>query len=370
MEPVFTGIYYDGNSSRPNPAQVILEPGQVRITYQVPDQPVPVTVYWQPSRIQSELFTDQHLTSWSYGAHPAQRLEITHPNFKDALEKQYRQTHLLQPPTVLPVGKVRAWFWMAATVLLVLAVSFYIWGLPRLADRVAQVIPQSTDEYLGKQLYQQVLSTAKVEPELTRNVHGFLRQLRLKSTYRLRLTVINENNPNAFALPGGYMIVHHSILNRLQQPEELAALLGHEIGHVQNRHTTRALFRSLASYLFISLIFGDVSGITSVVVQNADVLKSLEYSRKLEQEADRFGFEILRQNHINPRGMILLFQRLKQEERKSPGNSAPEEFLSTHPPLDSRITHIREIIKKQPYEIQPSDSLQYYWHKIKQQQQL
>lgn len=367
MDLIFEGIYFDGNSSRPHPAQIVLEPGQLRITYQAPDQSVPVTVYWQPPRIQKELFAGQHRTSLRYGDYPAQRLEVNAPEFGDLLQRQYQQSPVSKPQTVLPVGKIRPWFWSAAVILLGLVVCFYIWGLPGLADKVAQVIPQSTDEYLGKQLYQQIIGQKKEKKELTRQLRGYLRQMRMPGTYTLQVAVIEESNPNAFALPGGYMVIHSGILSRMHQPEELAALLGHEAGHVQNRHTTRALFRSLASYLFISLIFGDVSGITSVVLQNADVLKRLEYNRQLEREADIFGFLVLRQNQINPQGLVLLFNRLKEEE-KSSGVSAPAEFLSTHPPLKSRIKNIRKMIKSQPYIVQPSDSLQYYWRKIKQQE--
>ncbi len=366
MELTFAGTYFDGNSSRPHPAQVFLEPSQLRITYQAPDQPVPVSVYWQPSRIRPELFPDQQLTAISYGEYPVQRLEVVNPDFNQILKNHYQSTPVNQPQTVLPVGKVRPWFWTAALVLLFLAGGFYFWGLPRLADRIARVIPQSTDEYLGKQVHGQVLSTTKEAPELTQEVRGFLRQLHLQSSYKLQVTVIKESNPNAFALPGGYLVVHDGLLNKLKNPEELAALLGHETGHVQNRHTTRALFRSVASYAFISLIFGDISGITSVVLQNADVLKRLEYSRQLEREADAFGFKMLQQNRINPQGMIHLFQRLKQEEKVS-GNNNPEEFLSTHPALDSRMQTIRKMIQENPYAVRPPDSLQYFWRKIKQQ---
>ncbi|PSR53568.1 hypothetical protein AHMF7605_08525 [Adhaeribacter arboris] len=366
MKSVFAGTYFDGNSSRPHSAQITLGSGQLQIMYQAPDQAVPVIVYWQPSRIQKEILGDQEFTSLCYGNYPVQRLEINDPEFKENFEKQYQPIPYNQAPVILPSSKIRPWFWITAAILLVSALSFYFWGLPRLADKVARIMPQATDEYLGKQLYQQVVQTENAKPELTREVRGFMRQLRVNSNYRFQVTVIDESNPNAFALPGGFLVVHSSLLNRMQKPEELAALLGHEAGHVQNRHTTRALFRGLASYLFISLVLGDISGIVGVVVQNADMLKRLEYSRKLEEEADAYGFKILRQNRINPQGMLLLFQRLKQEEKAS-NNTNPEEFLSTHPPLTSRIHHIQKLIKEQPYKVQMTDSLAYFWNRIKKQ---
>lgn len=368
MHVVFTAIYYDGKSAQPYPAQVNLEPGQIRITYQIPDQSVPVTVYWQPSRIQPDLLSDSGITSLFYGNHLTQKLEIPDPDFKNYLAKQYPPISAVAPLKVIPSSKIPSWFWLSGILVLASIFGFYMWGLSYLADKAAWVIPQSTDEYVGKKLYQQVLNSSSPEPALTKYVQGFLRQIKVQSTYKLKVSVIRDKNVNAFALPGGYLVVHHSILNQMQQPEELAALLGHESGHVQNRHTTRALFRSLGSYLFVSYLFGDILGVSTILVENADALKSLEYSRHLEQEADAFGFKVLQQNRINPQGMIQLFQRLKQAEKAS-DNTQTKEFLSTHPPLNSRMQAIQDMIKAQPYGVQPPDSLQYYWLKIKQTQQ-
>jgi len=364
METAFAGTYFDGKSSRPHAAQVWLEPGQLRIDYQKPNQPVPVRVYWQPKRIRKEIFADRHITLLHYGDYPSQTLEITSPEFNQVLEAQYRQEPLAKPQELVPVSRVPPWFWMAAIVLLLGTVGFYFWGLPFLADKVAGAMPQSTDEYLGKQLYTQVIGATKENKQLSPLVRGFYRQLQVNSTYNMHVAVINDETPNAFALPGGYLLVHNSILKRLQQPEELAALLGHETGHVQLRHTTRALFRSLSSYLFISLIFGDIAGITAVIMQNADVLKRLEYSRRLEREADEFSFGVLQRSRVNPQGLVLLFTHLKEEQGAENSNGT-QEFLSTHPALDARIMAMKSMIKKNPYAVQPPDSLQYYWDKIK-----
>ncbi|QNF33667.1 M48 family metallopeptidase [Adhaeribacter swui] len=368
MNLVFTGTYYDGKSDQSYQAQVHLEPGQLRITYQNPNQSVPIAVYWQPSRIESNADAAAEITVLTYGKNATQKLEIPEPDFKNYLEKQYPPVVAEPPSEVLPVSKVPTWFWLSGIGILAAIFGFYMWGLSYLADKAAWIIPQSTDEYVGKRVYQQVLEDAQPEPELTQYVKGFLRQLKVPSTYQLQVTIIRDKNVNAFALPGGYLVVHHSILEKMQHPEELVALLGHESGHVQNRHATRALFRSLGSYLFVSYLFGDILGVSAVLVENASVLKNLEYSRHLEEDADKFGFSVLQQNHINPRGMIQLFQRLKQAEKAS-GNSQPSEFLSTHPPLESRMQAIQAMIKENPYPVQPPDSLQYYWLKIKQSQE-
>ncbi|WP_446914219.1 M48 family metalloprotease, partial [Klebsiella pneumoniae] len=82
---------------------------------------------------------------------------------------------------------------------------------------------------------------------------------------------------NAFAVPGGFIVVHDAILDEMEHHEELAGLLGHEIGHVQLRHSTKAIARSLSYYMLLSLLFGDVSGIAAVIVDNASTLNNLEY---------------------------------------------------------------------------------------------
>ena len=365
MHVVFTGLYYDGKTPQPYPAQVNLDPGQLRITYQTPDQSVPITVYWQPSRMQIDTFSDAGTTSLSYGNHFTQKLEVPDPDFKNFVDTQYPLTVVAAPAEVLPVSTIPLWFWISGVTLLVSLFGFYTWGLSYLADKATWMIPQSTDEYLGKRVYQQVMKNTEPASTLTKYMQGFRRQLKIPSTYKWQVSVIQDKNANAFALPGGYIVVHHGILKKMQQPEELAALLGHESGHVQNRHTTQTLFRSLGSYLFVSYFLGDILGISTILVENADVLKNLEYSRHLEEEADAFGFKVLQQNRINPQGMIQLFQRLKQEEKAS-DNTQTEKFLSTHPPLDSRMQTIRNLIKAQPYTVQPPDSLQYYWRKMKQ----
>ncbi len=365
MHVVFTGTYYDGISTQPYPAQVNLESGQVRITYLIPDQSVPVTVYWQPSRIESNSDLNSSITELYYGHQLTQKLEIPDPEFKNYLAKQYPPIGPVLPPKALPASKIPAWFWLSGLAVLASVVSFYMWGLSLLADKATWIIPQSTDEYVGNKLYQQVLNASSPEPALTKYVRGFLRQIKIPSTYKLQVSVIRDKNVNAFALPGGFLVLHHRILEQMQHPEELAALLGHESGHVQNRHTTRALIRSLGSYLIVSYLFGDILGVSTVLVENANALKNLEYSRRLEEEADAFGFRVLQQNRVNPQGMLQLFQRLKQEEKVS-GNNSTEEFLSTHPPLHSRMQAIRKLIKENPYAAQPPDSLLYYWRRIKQ----
>ncbi len=109
----------------------------------------------------------------------------------------------------------------------------------------------------------------------------------------IRITVVNDNTVNAFALPGGRIVVYSALLKEIGSYPELAALLSHEFTHVNNRHSTKSIFRNLGSKVFLGLLFGKFGSVTAVLVDHADNLKSLKYSRKLEKEADIEGLAII-----------------------------------------------------------------------------
>jgi predicted Zn-dependent protease len=150
--------------------------------------------------------------------------------------------------------------------------------------------------------------------------------------------VVNDNVVNAFALPGGRIVVYSALLKQVKSYPELAALLSHEFTHINNKHSTKSIFRRLGSKIFLGLLFGKFGSVTSVLVDHADNLKSLKYSRKLEKEADTEGLAILKQRKIDPQGFVSLFNHLKES---APSNSIPE-FLGSHPDIEKRIKHINE----------------------------
>ena len=108
--------------------------------------------------------------------------------------------------------------------------------------------------------------------------------------------------------------------------------------HINNKHSTKRIFRQLGSKVFLGLLFGRFGTVTSVVVNHADNLKSLTYSRSLEKEADQDGLAILTKRGIDPKGFTDLFNHLKEA---APVNSMPE-FLGSHPDVDKRIAYIQE----------------------------
>jgi predicted Zn-dependent protease len=214
---------------------------------------------------------------------------------------------------------------------------------------------------MGEQMYQSVIQQYKVDSRKTVILNDFYKQLHYNTGYPVTITVVESQDMNAFAIPGGHIVVYSSILENMKSPDELAALLGHEASHIALRHTLRNLFRELARRMFLALVIGNESGIASVVVDNANALKRLQYSRSLETEADNNGLQLMAKNNINVRGMVQLMYMLQKE---SGGGEQQTSFLSTHPVFKDRISNIEKQIQQLPAATTSNENLKKLFHSI------
>ena len=149
---------------------------------------------------------------------------------------------------------------------------------------------------------------------------------------------VNDDQVNAFAMPGGHIVVFSGIAEKMTMPGQLAALLAHEGTHVEERHSTRMIMRSMGSYVFLSLLLGDLSGVAGVIAQNADNIRGLGYSRSLESEADGVGQERMKASGMDPAGMVNLLELLDKEAQDMPEELS---FLSSHPLTAERMDKAR-----------------------------
>ena len=188
-------------------------------------------------------------------------------------------------------------------------------------------------------------------------LQAFADALNLSTTYPIRLTLVNSDIVNAYALPGGQIVVYRGILDKINTPEALGALLAHESSHVNERHSLRSLLRGAASGIIIAVIFNDATGVSGALVTNANTLNGLQYSRSLEAEADRKGMDLLLANNVNVRGMKQLMQQLEKEGDVPSGLS----FLSSHPLTKERIETANLYIKQhQQYGVKRDDLKQIF----------
>lgn len=147
--------------------------------------------------------------------------------------------------------------------------------------------------------------------------------------------VADDPAVNAFALPGGVVVVNDGLIDATASAEELAGVLAHEVQHVELRHGLHAIVKQGGLSLAVTLLTGDASGTLAGEVGRQ--LLELKFSRDAELEADATGFERLRNAGIDPAGMASFFLRL--DERRANG---PPELFSTHPASERRARALRE----------------------------
>lgn len=200
-------------------------------------------------------------------------------------------------------------------------------------------MPRSLDVQLGDGMYSSMSSTLNIDEERSKVLQQFGDKLQLCPSYTPRYHVVNDAQVNAFAMPGGHIVVFTGLLEKMEEPEELVALLGHEATHVEERHSTRMIMRNLGSYMFISLLLGDVSAVVTVAAQNADNIRNMGYSRSLETDADQVGQERMKANGVDPNGMVGLLELLEAEAQEMPDEIS---FLSSHPLTKDRISNAKK----------------------------
>jgi predicted Zn-dependent protease len=217
------------------------------------------------------------------------------------------------------------------------------------------------EERLGKTILGSVVDINTIDSTSSKLAQDFTNRLQLSKIYAVKVYVVKQKEVNAFALPGGIVVINSGIIEKMGSYEELAALLGHEVTHINDRHSLRALLRQLSFTAIISIITGDASGIYGAIISNAAALQSLSYSRGLEAAADQKGMQILVDNQVNPEGMIKLMERLQTS-----GHNLPVDFLSSHPLTTKRIAAANAFIKQHNgITYTPHPDLENYWKQLK-----
>ena len=210
---------------------------------------------------------------------------------------------------------------------------------------------------LGKGLAQQVEREAKIvnDPVIAEYVNRLGQNLVRNSDAKVPFTikVIDTEEVNAFALPGGFFFVNSGLILKADSEAELAGVMAHEIAHVAARHGTRQATRGeIAQLATIPLIF--MGGWTGYGIQQAASVAIpigyLSFSRGFESEADLLGLEYMYKSGYDPGAFMDFFEKIQSLEKKKPGTMA--KVFSTHPMTEDRIRtaqkNIQEYLKERP----------------------
>lgn len=234
--------------------------------------------------------------------------------------------------------------WLAGlTGAAVVASALLWWQGGNAVGALAGLIPLSTEKQLGELALSQVRAQGGIVDSgaAQQTVQDIGQRLTAGSRYQYRWLVKQDDSVNAFAMPGGIIVVHTGLLRQAADPGELAGVLAHEVQHVEQRHSLRQMISSLGWGALVGVTLGDISAVAAMLAHQAG---TLYFSRDMEEEADRLGLLALQRAQIRPDGMLAFFQKLgvQDADKAAPG------WLSSHPQTATRAQQIRSLIAATP----------------------
>jgi len=281
------------------------------------------------------------------------------PGFLAALQEQARRE--LGDQIERFVARSRAenkrhtmlWLGVLAAVALVGLAAF--WGVKRAGQASVKMLPHSVDEQLGELAIDNMDLQGAVltDPVLKQGVDQIMKRLAPKKGdgFTFQPRVVDASIVNAFALPGGPMVVYTGLMRAAQNPEQLAGVLAHEMAHVTRRHGMQRITQSLGVVAGIQLLFGDVSGVAAVAVEVLKQGAVNSYSREQEHEADMDAVKTLARAKIDPKALADFFAILDKREGNMPTMVS---WLGTHPDMKQRIADVKAAsVKAGPIKVEP-----------------
>ena len=329
--PAGSAIYFDGTSSRRRAVALAFRD---RLELQEPGQ---TAIEWPYDDIRRADSPAGMLRLSCLTAPALARLEIR--DAAVAAELTSRCTRLDENfPGRHGIAKIVSWS-LAAAVSIVVVVLF---GVPLAADRLTPLVPQVFERRLGDVAEGQVKAlfggnicdNAAGQAAFTKLVNAIREAAGLDTS--VQSAVLATPIPNAFALPGGKVYVFSGLLARAENPDEIAGILAHELGHLKHRDSTRNLIYNGGTSFLIGLLFGDITGSGALIFASRSLVTA-SYSREAEQNADTFSIDVMHRLGRSPKPMGELMFRVTG---KQAANSLS--ILASHPLTEDRLARMSD----------------------------
>lgn len=238
-----------------------------------------------------------------------------------------------------------AWVLLALLLAVLAGWGMIRYGVPLAAEQVARMVPAGTESGLGEQVLKAMdhkygyFKPTRLKPErrqaLEQALAAFCARQESCPPHRLEFRRGGDIGANAMALPGGIIVVTDELVALSRSDDQVLAVLAHELGHVQRRHSLRHALQATLSGLVLVALTGDFDALASGLPA---VLLQLNYSRSMETEADAYALATLRQACIPPSAFAEILTAL---QRQAKGGRVPE-MLSSHPDTAARIAPFKE----------------------------
>ncbi len=240
----------------------------------------------------------------------------------------------------------RRWLYALAAIALVAAFAWWSvgYGLPLAAKIAAGFVPVAWDAKLGERtldffegrLCRPSALDAARQQALQRRFARLTAGLADGYAYRLLPRNCRGVGANAFALPGGAVVITDALVKVARNDDQISAVLAHEIGHVRHRHGLRMSLQAAGLAALAAALFGDATSITSLATTLPVALLQSGYSRELEAEADDYAFQRLREIGLSPKAFAEIMLLLEKDHKKRSGGDS-KDYFSTHPATAKRI---------------------------------
>lgn len=330
------------------------------------------TIIFRPSNPElTQLVWQINHTQFSLGGASNRLVFIKNPYDSD-WDLYSSDPALLQHPMLLSLKQEKtkkswlslSYFFMALVLMGLLGIVFWL-SLDGFSKFAAKQVPSNWEQSLGKTVFKQYEISAQLMPKkesdqyLLPVVNPLLEHV-TKEYQQASFYIVNDPSINAFALPGGIIVVHSGLIVKAENAAQLQGVLGHELSHVTQQHGLRSMIRTMGLLAAVQALFGDASGIAAIATQAGPTLMAQKYSRDFEREADQKGLALLQAAQINPIGMVEFFQIMKKVEHEKLQKIVDkdqeamlkevEKWLSSHPATDERIDNLQNQIKEIPQQ--------------------
>jgi len=231
------------------------------------------------------------------------------------------------------------------------------------AHAISKRLPIEIEKGIGHSISKQLNSDERLvrTPELELKLQALvapLLEVIPKNRYDYQFFIFNDPSLNAFAAPGGYIVIHSGLILEAGRPEEILGVLAHEVAHITQQHGIRNIVAAAGLFVIVQTLIGDSSALAAVLADGGAFLLQQKFSRTFEEEADDVGLQYLQQGGIDPNGLIDFFHRIQAELDKTILGKATVNlsWLSTHPTTENRILELEAKIKSMSFSnVRPVD---------------
>jgi Zn-dependent protease with chaperone function len=337
----FDAVYYDGRTSARHPVRVRGRDGSLHVTGPEVSLELPL----------ESISVDAPLAGSSRALQLPDGAQLRTDDHA-AVESLFATRPLLARPHLLEGwvhGLERRWPQALAGIAFVAGFAWWavVDGLPLSARFAAGFVPPRAEAKLGEQT-RAFFEERLCKPSALAEARQQALQARFAAlsgglgdgyAYRLLLRDCAAVGANAFALPGGAVIMTDALVKLAKNDDQLAAVLAHEIGHVRHRHGLRTALQAAGLAALTAAVLGDAVSITSLAVALPTAILQSGYSRSFETEADDYAFQRLKELGISPRAFGEMMALLENDERRRAGakSGRPLDYFSTHPSTARRI---------------------------------